>query len=315
MRLTRIGMSFLTLLVLQFSVLAQNPKAKYVRFQDGDRVAYGLVKGNEILELDGDIFAGRTKQTGQRHKLDSVKILVPSTPRQVIAMAGNYRSHLGDNTVTTITTTTTVTTNEKTKETSTDSTTVTETRKPGEVPEKLKIPQPFFKTISSLTPHNSNIVLPKGSKDVHFEAELVIVIGKKCRNVSQKDALKYILGVTCGNDISARDWQKNDVQWWRAKGSETFGPVGPFISSGLDYDNLQLQLRVNGKTMQNESTSHFIQNVPKMVSFLSEHITLYPGDLVFTGTPGKTSALKPGDVVEVELEGVGVLKNKVVANK
>ena len=109
--------------------------------------------------------------------------------------------------------------------------------------------------------------------------------------------------------------ENKDVQWWRAKGSDTFGPVGPYIATGLNYDDLRLQLRLNGDTKQDERTSQFIQDVPTTVSFISKHITLHPGDLIFTGTPGKTEAIKPGDIVEVELEGVGVLKNSVTAEK
>jgi 2-keto-4-pentenoate hydratase/2-oxohepta-3-ene-1,7-dioic acid hydratase in catechol pathway len=133
--------------------------------------------------------------------------------------------------------------------------------------------------------------------------------------VSQADALDYVLGVTCGNDVSARKWQQNDVQWWRAKGADTFGPCGPFIVSGLDYDNLDMELRVNGKTMHKTNTSKMIHGVAPTVSFLSRYVTLQPGDLIFTGTAGKTQPLAVGDVVEVEIEGVGVLRNRVVAEK
>jgi 2-keto-4-pentenoate hydratase/2-oxohepta-3-ene-1,7-dioic acid hydratase in catechol pathway len=148
---------------------------------------------------------------------------------------------------------------------------------------------------------------------VHYEAELVIVIGRRARNVSEAEAKDYILGVACGNDVSARDWQDNDVQWWRAKGSDTFGPVGPYIVSGVNYDDLRLQLRLNGKTVQDERTSQFIHSVPAQVSFISRHVTLEPGDLIFTGTPGRTAAIKPGDEVVVELEHAGTLVNKVTA--
>jgi 2-keto-4-pentenoate hydratase/2-oxohepta-3-ene-1,7-dioic acid hydratase in catechol pathway len=121
--------------------------------------------------------------------------------------------------------------------------------------------------------------------------------------------------LTCGNDVSARDWQDNDVQWWRAKGSDTFGPTGPFIVSGLNYDDLRLQLRHNGKVVQDESTSQFIHDIPKVVSVISHHVTLNPGDLIFMGTPGQTGPIKPGDKLEVELEGVGTLVNGVTAAK
>ena len=181
------------------------------------------------------------------------------------------------------------------------------------MPEKFRIPQPFFKSPSCLTAHGGEIVIPSAAETVHFEAELVIVIGKEAQDVSREDALDHVFGVTCGNDVSARVWQRNDVQWWRAKGSDTFGPCGPFIARGLDYDDLLTRLKLNGEVMQEESTGHMINDVATTVSFISQHITLHPGDLIYTGTSGKTAAIQPGDIVEVEIEGVGVLRNHVVA--
>lgn len=256
---------------------AQQKGTKYARFAYKDKVYYGIVEGDQVRVIDGDLF-GTWKPSEARLPLDSVTLLVPSKPRQVLALAGNYRSHLGE-----------------------------------EVPEKFKIPQPFYKSISSLAPHGADVVIPPGTETVHYEAELVIVIGKQAENVSPDKALDYVLGVTCGNDISARDWQKNDVQWWRAKGSATFGPCGPVILSGVDYDNLKMVLRLNGEVKQETNTSEMIHNVANTVSFISRHLTLYPGDLIFTGTPGETSDIKPGDVMEVEIEGVGILRNGVKA--
>ncbi|MBA7641165.1 putative protein YisK [subsurface metagenome] len=141
--------------------------------------------------------------------------------------------------------------------------------------------------------------------------ELVAVIGKKAKNVSAKEAPNYIFGVTCGNDISARDWQENDIQWWRAKGSDTFAPLGPVIARGLNYEDLLLTTRLNGKIKQRQRTSDLFFSVHEVVSFISQFITLYPGDVIYTGTPGKTSPMKSGDVVEVEIEGIGILRNRV----
>ena len=124
-----------------------------------------------------------------------------------------------------------------------------------------------------------------------------------------------MFGVTCGNDVSARDWQKNDVQWWRAKGSDTFGPCGPMIVSGINYDDLLVQMRVNGQVRQSQRTSDLIHGVAEIVSFASRHVTLLPGDLIYTGTPGQTSAIQPGDVCEVEIEQIGVLKNPVTGTR
>jgi 2-keto-4-pentenoate hydratase/2-oxohepta-3-ene-1,7-dioic acid hydratase in catechol pathway len=287
---------------------------RYARFQVGETVAYGVVEGDRIRQIQGDLF-GQWQRTDRTHPLSSVKLLVPSAhPTQVLALAGNYKSHLGGGDhVTTVTTTTKVTTNVQTGQTISTSETKTESEKPGEVPAKFQVPQLFFKSPSCLIATGEDIVIPPGTNDVHFEAELVIVIGRRAKSVNEDEARECIFGVTCGNDVSARDWQKNDVQWWRAKGSDTFGPVGPFIVTGVNYDDLRLRLRLNGKVLQEERTSQLIHGVPKIVSFVSQHVTLEPGDLIFTGTPGRTSAIKPGDKVEVEMEGAGTLVNNVTA--
>jgi 2-keto-4-pentenoate hydratase/2-oxohepta-3-ene-1,7-dioic acid hydratase in catechol pathway len=260
-------------------VRAAEPQ-KFCRFQKGDKVAFGLVEGEEVRELSGSLF-GDWKKSETKHALKDVTLLVPSQPTQVLALAGNYKSHLQDT----------------------------------EIPAKFKIPQPFFKSPSSLAAQGANIVLPKDAGPTHYEAELVIVIGKRAKKVSKEMALDYVFGVTAGNDISERYWQNDeenkDVQWWRAKGSDTFGPCGPFILRGANYDDLKLTLRQNGQVKQEERTSYMIHDVASTVSFISQYITLHPGDLIFTGTPGKTEEIKAGDVLEVELEGVGVFRSKV----
>jgi 2-keto-4-pentenoate hydratase/2-oxohepta-3-ene-1,7-dioic acid hydratase in catechol pathway len=254
---------------------------KFARFKVNGNITFGIVEGDNIREVSGTIF-GDWKKTDKVHALSDVMLIVPTRPRHVFAMAGNYKSHLAG----------------------------------AEIPPKFRTPQPFFKSPSSLVRHEGRIIIPKdATEEVHFEAEMVVVIGKRARKVSEENALDYVLGVTCGNDVSERYWQNDeenkDVQWWRAKGSDTFGPCGPFIVSGLNYDDLLLTLRLNGEVKQQERTSQMIHDVATQVSFISKHVTLLPGDLIFTGTSGKTSALHPRDVVEVELEGVGILRNRV----
>jgi len=268
-------------LLLQTEMRAVNtdkdPKIiKWARFQVGGKIAYGLVEGDRIRQVTGDPFNG-WKRTRKTFPLAQVKLLVPTQPTKVLAAALNYTSHLG-----------------------------TAPSRP--LP---KAPEFFYKPTSCLIANGDRIVLPTGSADVHYEGELVIVMGKRASKVSVEKAGDYVLGVTCGNDVSARDWQKNDIQWWRAKGSDTFGPCGPFIVSGLNYDDLQLETRVNGQVVQKERTCHLVRGVAALVSHASQHVTLEPGDLIYTGTPGTTSALKPGDVVEVDIECVGVLRNLV----
>lgn len=296
------------------AIHAADGPTRFARFQFGDTVGYGVVDGDQLTLIEGDLF-GPWRKTSQTFSLEEVTLLVPTQPTQVIALAGNYRSHLaGEESVTTIvTTTTTTTTDLKTGKTESTTTSKTEHRSSTEIPEKFRIPQPFFKSPSCLTPHGCDIVIPRDAETVHFEAELVLVIGRTAKDVAKEDALDYVFGVTCGNDVSARKWQQNDVQWWRAKGSDTFGPCGPFIVRGLDYDNLLGRLRLNGEVMQEESTSFMIHDVRTLVSVISQHVTLHPGDLIFTGTSGQTAAIRPGDLVEVEYEGVGVLRNRVVA--
>ncbi len=263
---------------------SQGP-VKFARFKVGDQTMFGIVEGDTVRKIDGSIF-GKWQPTDETHKLSEVMLLVPTHARQVFALAGNYKSHLNQT----------------------------------EIPAKFQIPQPFLKPPSSLLRDQGKIVLPgDATEEVHYEAELVIVIGKRARQVSKEDALDYVLGVTCGNDVSERFWQNDaehkDVQWWRAKGADTFGPCGPFIATGINYDDLLITLRLNGKVVQQERTSQMIHDVASQVSFISRYVTLLPGDLIFTGTSGTTSALHSGDEVEVEIEGVGVLRNRVVRAK
>jgi len=245
----------------------------YVRFKVHDHVAYGLLKNKTVLELKGSIFDRPTK-TPKTYPLDAVKLLAPCEPTKVLAVALNYASHLGDR-------------------------------------PKPKNPELFFKAPSAILEPGGSIVIPPGTNRCDYEGELVVVIGKKAKNISVNEAPNYIFGVTCGNDVSARDWQENDIQWWRAKGSDTFAPLGPAIARGLNYGNLLLTTRLNGENKQRQRTSDLFFNVHEVVSFASQFVTLYPGDLIYTGTPGKTSPMKSGDVVEVEIEGIGILKNRV----
>lgn len=247
---------------------------KYLRFHADGKSSYGILDGDRVRRLSGDLF-GEWAETDSTYPLNEVEILVPTKPSKVFALAGNYRDHLGD-------------------------------RDPPEYP------QPFYKLPSCLIAHGANVVQPPDTAPVHFEAEIVIVIGKRAKNVSKEDALDYVLGITCGNDISARVWQSGDTQWWRGKASDTFGPVGPFIASGIDYANVSMELRLNGKVRQKTNSANLIHDIPTTVSFISKHCTLEPGDLIYTGTTGKTHGMYPGDVVEVEIENVGTLRNQIV---
>jgi 2-keto-4-pentenoate hydratase/2-oxohepta-3-ene-1,7-dioic acid hydratase in catechol pathway len=260
------------------STLAQDSVTKFVRFRKGNSTAYGVLAGETIREIQGNIF-GAFKETSTQHKLADVKLLHACEPPKVLAVGLNYKSHLGE-------------------------------RKPPANPEI------FYKPISSLQNPEDPIVIPKGAANVHYEGELVVVIGKRANRVSVSEARNVIFGVSCGNDVSERDWQggaQKDLQWWRAKGADTFAPLGPVIVRGVDYGNLLLQTRLNGKVVQKQSTSDLLFDCPTIVSFVSQFVTLVPGDVIYTGTPGSTSKMNPGDVVEVEIENIGILRNKIVA--
>ena len=260
------------------AIAAQGKKTvtKYIRYQHDSGTAYGILEDETVRELRGDLFADK-KETGVRCRLGDVKLLYPCVPPKILAVGLNYRSHLGD-------------------------------RKSPERPEI------FYKPTTALQHPEDDIVIPASAKNVHYEGEMVLVIGKRVRRASAEEARTAIFGVTCGNDVSERDWQggpDKDLQWWRAKGADTFAPLGPVIVQGLDYGNLLLQTRLNGNVVQKQSTSDLIFDGPAIVSWISQYVTLTPGDVIYTGTPGHTSRMNEGDVVEVDIEGIGVLRNRI----
>jgi 2-keto-4-pentenoate hydratase/2-oxohepta-3-ene-1,7-dioic acid hydratase in catechol pathway len=260
-------------LIMAFAAQAQSRITRYVRYDHGGKTAYGVLEGDSIRELSGSIFES-PKATGKTVKLSEVRLLPPCQPTKIVAVGLNYKSHLRDR-------------------------------------QAASYPGLFAKYPTSIIGPDDSIVFPPGARNVHYEGEMVVVIGKKAKNVTAEKAPQYIFGVTAGNDVSERDWQKNDLQWFRAKASDTFGPLGPAIVQGLNHNDLLLQTRLNGEVVQSQRTKELIFDVETIVSYVSQFVTLMPGDLIFTGTPGTTKAMKPGDVVEVEIEGVGVLRNKV----
>lgn len=247
---------------------------KYVRFEKDGRSAYGVLDGETVREMSGAPWL-QGKPNGKTAKLADVKLLAPAEPSKIICAGLNYKSHIGQQQV-------------------------------------AKYVGLFSKFPTSIVAHEANIVYPDDASNLHYEGELVIVIGKKAHNVPREQALDYVFGVTAGNDVSERAWQRSDLQWLRAKGADTFGPLGPWVVTGLNYQDLLLETRVNGKTLQSQRTKDLIFDIPYLVSYISKYVTLMPGDVIYTGTPGTTSAMQPGDVVEVEIEGIGVLRNKVV---
>lgn len=174
-------------------------------------------------------------------------------------------------------------------------------------------PLMFLKPPSAIIRDGEAIHRPSGYERVDYEGELGVVIGKRAHRVSRANALEFVAGFTCVNDVTVRDLQKKDGQWTRAKGFDTFCPVGPRVVPGLDPSNLRITTRVNGVVKQDSSTSDLIFDVPTLIEFITRHMTLEPGDLISTGTPSGVGNLSVGDVVEVEIAGIGILKNPVVA--
>jgi 2-keto-4-pentenoate hydratase/2-oxohepta-3-ene-1,7-dioic acid hydratase in catechol pathway len=250
---------------------------RYVKYETAGRVAWGVLEDDTIRELQGDVFDG-AKPNGRTLKMSEVKLLPPADAKKVIAAGLNYRSHIGEQS-------------------------------------PAKYVGLFAKMPTSLIGHNADIVYPADATNLHYEAEVCLVIGKRAKNITEAEVKEHVFGVTPCNDVSERVWQKADLQWLRAKGSDTFGPMGPALVRGADYNNLRLIGRHNGKVVQEATTAMLIFSIDNIVSYVSRYVTLEPGDVIFTGTPGTTQALKPGDTFEVEIEGIGVLRNKVVAER
>ncbi len=248
---------------------------KFGSFEKSGEKFVGIVNGDNVEKVNGNIFTGEYGKTGDSYSISELKILPPVSPSSMIALAKNYGSHLQ-----------------------------------GEAPPKQ--PEPFFKTISSITSHDQEIIIPRDSEKVDPESELVVVIGKLAKDVPQDKVFDYIFGYTCGNDVSARDWQKGDKSWWRAKSSDSFSPIGPFIETEIDPENLNIIGKVNGNIVQSCNTSEMIWSIPKTVEFITKYVTLFPGDCIFTGTSGTAGQIKPGDIVEIEIDGIGKLVNHCV---
>jgi 2-keto-4-pentenoate hydratase/2-oxohepta-3-ene-1,7-dioic acid hydratase in catechol pathway len=249
----------------------------YVKYEVEGRTAWGLLEGETIRELQGSVFDG-AEPSGRTHKLADVGLLPPADAKKVIAAGLNYRSHIGEQSPATYV-------------------------------------GLFAKLPTSLIGHGADIIYPADATTLHYEAEICVVIGRRARHITEAQVKDHVFGVTPCNDVSERGWQKADLQWLRAKGADTFGPMGPALVRGADYNRLKLIGRHNGKVVQETTSDLLIFSIDNIVSYISRYITLEPGDVIFTGTPGTTRAMQPGDTFEVEIEGIGVLRNKVVAER
>jgi len=258
---------------------------RIVRFSVNNKdTSYGILEHSEISQIEGDIF-GNWRRTGSNLKLENVRLFTPIQPPNILAIGLNYKGH------------------------------AKESGQP--IP---SAPVLFIKANTALADPNQPIILPSmAPNEVDYEAELVVIIGKQARNVSENEARSYVLGYTCGNDVSARDCQlRLDAQWARGKSFDTFAPMGPWIETELQADSSGIRCRLNGKTMQDSNTKDLIFSTSQLISYLSKCMTLMPGTAIMTGTPSGVGFarkppvfLKAGDVVEVEVDGIGTLQNPV----
>ncbi|PIV53031.1 MAG: hypothetical protein COS17_06070 [Elusimicrobia bacterium CG02_land_8_20_14_3_00_37_13] len=248
----------------------------YCRFIGDKEDRYGIIKKDEVYEVRPDFFHKFTFAK-KKFPLNKIKLLAPCLPTKIVALGLNYTDHAKEL--------------------------------------KMKIldePIIFIKPSCSVIGPEDKIIFPKMAKQVDYEAELAVVVKKTAKHVPEDRVNEYILGYTCFNDVTARDLQKKDGQWTRAKSFDTFSPIGPWITDEVDPDNLKIEAYLNGKCVQSSWTSNMIFPVKKIFSFISQIMTLHPGDVIATGTPVGVGPMKPGDRVEIKIEKIGVLRNYII---
>jgi 2-keto-4-pentenoate hydratase/2-oxohepta-3-ene-1,7-dioic acid hydratase in catechol pathway len=249
---------------------------KVARFSNGAEPRYGIVDGPELVVLKGHPLVAGYQTTGERIPLKEVKLLAPTIPSKIVCIGKNFADHAA------------------------------------EIGEEVTAePLIFFKPSSAIVGHGDAIVIPPQSKQVELEAELCLVIGKLAKNVSEEKALEYLWGVTIANDVTARDLQFGDGQWARSKGFDTFCPLGPWVETEFLPDGQVIESRINGEVRQNVAISEMVHNIPSIISYVSKNMSLLPGDIILTGSPAGISVINSGDLIECEIEGIGILSNPV----
>ena len=257
---------------------------QWCRFQAGQKIAHGIIENDTVIEVTGGPFESYTK-TSTTYPLSGVKLLVPVIPPTFYAAGINYREH------------------------------VTEmAKRRGVEPQFPENADVGYRANNALVANDEPIVIPKDATElVQYEGELVAVIGKKCKRVSESEALDYVFGYTIGNDVSERTWQRGDRTFWRGKNADTFKPMGPWIVTGLNYREMTTTVRLNGQEVDKFATANMIHDVEQYIAEVSRYCTLVPGDVMWMGTDGSPRNMKVGDVCEVEITGIGTLRNKVAA--
>lgn len=249
---------------------------KYIRFVVDNKERFGVVSGEEVIELKENFLINSTDRTGKTYLIEDVKILPPVQPGKVIVIGLNYVKH------------------------------AKEVNMP--LPDE---PMMFMVSPTAIIGHHDKIVIPFPKHKTDFEAELAVVMGQKAKNVSKETALDYVFGYTIANDVSDRDLQQKDGQFTRAKSFDTFKPLGPVVRTGINPNNLKIQLKQNGTIKQQSNTNDFVFAVEEIIASITEVMTLYPGDVILTGTPSGVDAMQTGDLIEIEIEGIGTLVNPV----
>ena len=257
---------------------------RWIRFDRNGAESFGILEGETVLPVRGTPFAAWEK-SGEKLPLSGVKLLPPVLPGTFYACGLNYAGHIKE--------------------------VAAQTGTAMKLPQK---PEVGYRANSALVAHGDPIVIPKDATEkVQYEGELVVVIGKKAKHLSERDALSCIFGYTIGNDVSERTWQGQDRTFWRAKNTDTFKPMGPWIETDVDLDRLETRVRVNGVATTRFKTNDMLFGVATYLSAMSRYLTLYPGDVVWMGADSPTLDMVAGDTVEVEISGIGVLRNPVIA--
>ena len=258
---------------------------RWARYQTDDGVSYGIVgdDGSAIEEVDGSPF-GEYAKTGNRRSLDDVRLLIPFEPKTFYAAGVNYEEHVRE-------------------------AAALLGREP-DIPQK---PDIGYRANNALIAHGEPIVKPADSTErFQYEGELVVVIGRQAKHLSEEEALSCVLGYTIGNDVSERTWQAGDRTLWRAKNSDTFKPMGPWLETDVNLDALRTTVRLNSAVVSEFATNNMVFGVATYISAMTRYLTLHPGDMIWMGTDGATQDMKPGDVCAVEISGIGVLTNPIV---
>jgi 2-keto-4-pentenoate hydratase/2-oxohepta-3-ene-1,7-dioic acid hydratase in catechol pathway len=259
---------------------------RWLKFTAAGHTGWGLVEGDDVITVEGDPFS-EWQRTTRSHALAEVKIELPLVPRTFYCVGLNYLKHLKE-----------------------------AADKAGTVPAVPDRPEVGYRAQNALIAHDEDVVIPAtATEKIHYEGELVVVIGKKVKHLTERDAMDCVFGYTIGNDVSERTWQKADRGLWRAKNCDTFKPMGPWIETEADLAGMKTILRVNGRETYRFATSDMIFGVVPFLVELSKYFTLWPGDVIWMGTDGASPDLKAGDVVEIEITGIGTLRNRFVAEQ